>query len=302
MAAAAPPVTPRQKQPKQPNANQAFMAQYNRANGNMSVQRRMIVIVPALIRSGYSQKDAEEIALDAPLSKDYTNERAYYETLKYAASIAPGGTQTAAGAALAPALVPMPAQASRQLQDLQNQNRPLGGVRTGSQGFLGSVWKGLNAIGEKLSPTATRVGDQPTPGGIGTLFALNLLFLAAIVPANAQGYTRLELIWLTLMNRTHLDSEIPPPAVPNNALIEAAIGTAEGIQEAAQAIGNVAGSIAGVTGGVGDFFNSVPIIGPIISAVTGIGGGPDVPPPTNTGMNAPMITARAPSQPKRVGT
>lgn len=302
MAAAAPPQAP-PLSANQKAANKQFLHQYARANGNMSVQKRLQVIVPALQRLGYTYREAEEIAIDAPLSKDYTNEQAMRAALEYASSIQPNAPNSGINQVLAPNPIPMPAPAASQLAQLQSNQKPFAPLRKGASKTNNRLLKGINSLRRRTDPFFRKVGDQNTPGGIGTLFAINLLFLAAVVPANPQGYTRLELLWLTLMNRTKLDNEIEPPEAPNNALVVAAVGIAEGVQAAAQQIGNAAGAIAGDVNDVGNFFNNIPVIGGIIQAV-GLGGGPaapDAPPATNTGSQPPLTTARPPVQPMRVG-
>ena len=62
--------------------------------------------------------------------------------------------------------------------------------------------RALRAAGNKTSPMATWLANRPTPGGIGTLLAVILVFLMAIVPVDNQGNTRLKLLWLTLTGKT----------------------------------------------------------------------------------------------------
>lgn len=300
MAAAAPPKAAQQSPPSA--AQKKFLHQYARANGNMSVQKRLQVIVPALERLGYTRKEAEDIAIDAPLSKDYSNEQALRASLEYASSIQPNAPNSGVNQVLAPNPIAMPPAAASQLAQLQANSKPFAPMRKGAKSTGNRLQKGWSSFRRRSDPILRNIGDQSTPGGIGSLFALNLLFLAAIVPANPQGYSRLELMWLTLMNRTKLNNEIPPAKVPNNVLIEGLVGVAEGIESAAQQVGNVAGAITGDINNVNNFFNNIPIIGGIIGAFGGGGPYSPEPPPTpTTGSQPPMIRTRPPSQPPRVG-
>jgi len=68
--------------------------------------------------------------------------------------------------------------------------------------------EGQRLIGEGLDRT-TPIGrwleGRPKPGGIATLLIIISVFLLAIVPVNANGDTRLKLIWLTLTGKTYID-------------------------------------------------------------------------------------------------
>jgi hypothetical protein len=61
------------------------------------------------------------------------------------------------------------------------------------------------SIADRASPVGNWLASKPTPGGIATLLILICVFLIAIVPVNAQGDTRLKLLWLTLTGKTHID-------------------------------------------------------------------------------------------------
>lgn len=67
----------------------------------------------------------------------------------------------------------------------------------------------LQSASQSLNSWADRT---PTPGGIGVIIFLLLLFLWAIVPVNGDK-TRLQLLWLTLTGRTQLAST---PDAANN--------------------------------------------------------------------------------------
>lgn len=66
---------------------------------------------------------------------------------------------------------------------------------------------GQTAVANAASPFVTWLGKQPTYGGIGSLVAIIVFFLLAVVPVNANGDTRLKLIYLTLTGKTQLQYE-----------------------------------------------------------------------------------------------
>jgi hypothetical protein len=59
-------------------------------------------------------------------------------------------------------------------------------------------------IAQVAAPGVRFLSSLPTPGGIGVILFIIVIFLMAVIPVNAQGDTRLKLIWLTLLGRTHL--------------------------------------------------------------------------------------------------
>lgn len=63
--------------------------------------------------------------------------------------------------------------------------------------------KAANAAADKVTGVQNWIAGAPTPGGIGVLLLIILLFVAIIVPVSG-GYTRLQLFWLTLLGRTSL--------------------------------------------------------------------------------------------------
>ena len=66
---------------------------------------------------------------------------------------------------------------------------------------------GSNA-GDAISSVATNVQEWmaswPTPGGIGLLLLIIFVMLWVLIPVDQQGYTRLQLLWFTVMGRTEL--------------------------------------------------------------------------------------------------
>lgn len=221
---------------------------YIRANGRMSVARRTAVIAPALERLGYAPDQARSIALDAPLSAGMTDQQALLAALRYAKTLT---TPTALSAALGGAtpltqrgqslngqqgVIQMPDAAATALQQAEESESPVI-KRFGKQSGIGSVYTRLSRIARLLNTRADSVANVPTPSGILGLLTINLLLLFFAVPANAQGYTRAALFWLTLLNRTKLPETIPVDAIPADPLVAAVTG-------AAVNLGNLAGSVA----------------------------------------------------------
>lgn len=69
--------------------------------------------------------------------------------------------------------------------------------------LLGKAADTIGAPGLGKQSAVEWLASRPTPGGIGTLLVIILLFVAVIVPV-AAGYTRLQLLWLTLLGKTEL--------------------------------------------------------------------------------------------------
>jgi hypothetical protein len=309
-------------------ADKKKLDQYIRANGNMSVQRRIVVVGGAMQRLGYTPQQAEVIALDAPLDARMHDDEAVRSALEYGASLdelyqdvssakASGRTYepdsvTGANAGQA---VQMPDRAKNALQLARAQQRPIA-TRGGILGKRAqTVW---DRIGNGIKPIADRLANVPEPTGIGGLFMLNLLFLFAIVPANSQGFTRLQLLWLTLMNRTVLPEEITPEVVPNSPVVQGVMDVAKSIEDAALAVGAVAGALGAPLQAVGNALQAggqaiqqgnpaLPVYNPFSgpgnptpsgnvptfkgikppSLGPGMGGGPTAPPPTRLGRKPP---------------
>jgi hypothetical protein len=66
------------------------------------------------------------------------------------------------------------------------------------------IQEGQEVVISNLSPFVQWLGKQPTPGGVATVFIVLLFFLFAVIPVNANGDTRLKLIWLTLTGKTSM--------------------------------------------------------------------------------------------------
>lgn len=262
---------------RQAQRSKATLDAYVRANGSMSVARRTAVVGGSLERLGYSPSQSRDIALDAPLDARMHDADALTAALTYASSITP---QAAAADPNAPAvigadaIIPMPKRAQAALASAQAAKNP---IKTKGLALHTGAWGFLDRIRNTMQPFVDRVADSPVPSGIGGLFALNLLFLAAIVPVNAQGYTRLQLLYLTLLNRTKLPEKTPPVHVPASPMFQAAVGAIASIEDAGNAVKSVASALGGDVSQTGNLLQT---IGSAISVASGrfpgTGGGPDV--------------------------
>lgn len=277
-----------------------YLEDHVRANGNMSVARRSSVVAYALRNLGYTPEQARIIALDAPLNASTYNDAAIRAALEYGESI----SRTPSGKAgdmirssLYPDVIEMPDAARRALATARQQATPMR-RRTGekfSSGLL-SVTRFATSVAR---PFSDRIANLPVPGGIGGLLAINLIFLAAIIPAHPQGYTRLELVWLTLMNRTKLPEPISTKEAPAGPLVQAAMNVAQGIQEGAIAIGSLGNSakdISAMVAGAGNNPVNRAILGGLVGGVLMPSAGQSYVPPSNTGSKPPAAPL-PPSQP-----
>lgn len=85
----------------------------------------------------------------------------------------------------------------------QSQDFALGVGRLG----IGIGTAGANAadsVSGIASGVTNWVGAWPTPGGIGLLLIVIFVLLWALIPVDKEGYTRLQLLWFTVMGRTQL--------------------------------------------------------------------------------------------------
>lgn len=216
---------------QQVTRNKAQLKAYIRANGNMSVARRTAVVGGALEQMGYTREQADTIALDAPLNASMYNEQAIDTALEYAASLDSLPDTD-------PDRIKMPVGAKRRYDAAQAKKQP---VQTFKQRLGTKSSKPIGWFRSRVQPTVNKIGNAPVPGGLGSLFALNLLFLAVIVPANSQGYTRMQLLWYTLMNRTKFTKQVndQPEVVPPSPMVVAGLGTAAAVEKAAVAIASL---------------------------------------------------------------
>ena len=75
-----------------------------------------------------------------------------------------------------------------------------------------------NGLGKKslpFIPSMPDVPNLPTPGGIGLLLLIVLVLLFAIVPMNANGQTRLQLMWNVLAGKAQFASTAQQSAAPS---------------------------------------------------------------------------------------
>lgn len=210
-----------------------------RANGNMSVARRTAVVAGPLESLGYSQQDADAIALDAPLNTAMSDQQALLVSLRYAQSISQPVQQNQApdlNQLIQPTVIPMPKKAQLALQSQEATDQPVKNVKDKATNTGKNIW---TKIANAIKPVTNKVGNLPSPGGVGGLFLINLLFLAAVVPANAQGYTRLQLLWYTLLNRTAMPTQAQPVIVPASPFIQAAFGGVKALEDLAISVGTV---------------------------------------------------------------
>lgn len=247
-----------------------------RANGNMSVARRTAVVAGPLESLGYSQQDADAIALDAPLNTAMSDQQALLVSLRYAQSISQPVQQNEApdlNQLIQPTVIPMPKKAQLALQSQEAQDQPVNNVKNKATNTGKNVW---TKIANAIKPATNKIGNLPSPGGVGGLFFINLLFLAAVVPANAQGYTRLQLIWYTLLNRTAMPSQAQPTIVPASPFIQAAFGGVKALEDLAISVGTVGQDAQNVISAVQGPGQSVlagikatnPVIGGILGGLT----------------------------------
>lgn len=301
-------------------ANKGQLADYLRANGRMSVARRSAVVQPALERLGYTPDQARTITLDAPLDASMTDQQALFAALQYARTLQTPNALSAAIAGDVPqrgqqlagqqGAIPMPAAATVALQQAENERAPLPN-KLGRQSGLNGAYTRLTRLGRALSFKLDDMANVPTPSGIGGLFLVNLLFLFFAIPANAQGYTRAALLWLTLLNRTKLPEQPPSEVIPASPFVAAAIGAASALGNVSQSIGalsqNAAQVVAGLTNpgqAIEKQLQQNPVEGAVIQGilgglipgsqgggppVMGVGGGPPLPPmPPNFPHGVPL--------------
>lgn len=103
-------------------------------------------------------------------------------------------------------------QAIATQSDLEKEERQRQAVEVARQREEGKAidkvqqaGKGVaNSALDAMQPPVRWLESIPTPMGIGTILALIVLFLMAVVPVDTAGNTRLKLIWYTITGKTHL--------------------------------------------------------------------------------------------------
>ena len=75
--------------------------------------------------------------------------------------------------------------------------------------------QGMDKKSLPFLPTMPDLPNLPTPGGIGLLLLIVLVLLFAIVPMNANGQTRLQLMWNVLAGKAQFASTAQQSATPS---------------------------------------------------------------------------------------
>lgn len=308
----------RQPQARSQSRAQKTLNNYVAMNGNMGLPRREQTVIPALQRLGYPHADAERIALGAPLNNGMTDTNALDASLIYADSLSPSNFQATLAAdprqaallqGAGPINTPPQAAAAAALASGRAQpiNRPPGAGGAIRQAkmranrpatVIGMTRGSFERVGRRFAEWATpsldAISQLPVRGGLGGMFLLNLAFLAAVVPANAQGYTRLQLLWASLWGQTEWAGKTPPAkaSAPDSVWQRSLIGLVGGVEETAVAVQQVAGAISGQT---------PPGLGTIIGAgIAGLTGGtlstsPTPPAPPGNGPSQGALPPQPPS-------
>lgn len=154
-------------------------------------------------------------------------------------------------------------------RDATNRRALRGGLAAVS-GHVGDAASGPRKQLQVMSEWAGRV---PTPGGIGMLLIILLVFISAIVAVN-KGLTRLQLAWLTILNQTYIpesqqataDRE-QPGANNGSNLVQNIVNSAQNAGTVIGAgVGSLVGNQLGTSGVVAIPANGqLPIAGPMSS-------------------------------------
>lgn len=103
-------------------------------------------------------------------------------------------------------------QAVETSTDLANQQRQRDAAEAARQKQEGKAIDQVQQSGagavkgalDTMQPPIRWLESIPTPMGIGTILALIVIFLMAVVPVDTAGNTRLKLIWYTITGKTHM--------------------------------------------------------------------------------------------------
>ena len=98
------------------------------------------------------------------------------------------------------------AKAAQQAQQKAAQQSQAMAIAAGNVG-IGAATAGTNlaqGVSDFGQGIVNWAESWPTPGGIGLLLLVIFILLWALIPVDQQGYTRLQLLWFTLMGRTSL--------------------------------------------------------------------------------------------------
>jgi hypothetical protein len=81
------------------------------------------------------------------------------------------------------------------------------------RGLQGAAQDTLHTVSQNTGMLADKVGAMSTVGGIGLLVAILIFLLFVLVPVNAQGDTRLKLLWYMLNGKAVLQGRVTPTGV-----------------------------------------------------------------------------------------
>lgn len=144
-------------------------------------------------------------------------------------------------------------QTRQQQQQQQGQQRQRDAANKrafgrGANVLVDRVGGAASGPRKHLAALSEMAGRVPTPGGIGMLLIILLVFISAIVAVN-QGLTRLQLAWLTILNQTYIPESQQataqreqPGANNSSSAVESVVNSA--IQGIALGPGGVAVGIA----------------------------------------------------------
>ncbi len=71
----------------------------------------------------------------------------------------------------------------------------------------------IGSVSSGIRPLIDKIGSAPVPGGIGLLIAIIVLLLFVVVQVNAEGDTRLKMLWYMLNGRASLIGSVPVTGV-----------------------------------------------------------------------------------------
>ena len=164
-----------------------------------------------------------------------------------------------------------PAQQAAQQQRLDNERRRARqqSARSGATAALAGAGGFFGGLRERVNALSERAGNAPTPGGIGAMLVILGVLVSAVVPVN-QGYTRLQLAWMTLLGQTY----IPEAQAVEDARDSGQLGNSANL---ASDVGNI---LKGALGGIG---------GTLTTGAQGHGSGPSVVPGSVRGNTMPTL-------------
>lgn len=119
-----------------------------------------------------------------------------------------------------------------------------------------------NSVRDTANRAADRIGNLPTPGGIGILLATVIILLLIIIPVNGQP--RLVWLWLVLTGRAKLRAEGEGQTIASTAL-QTAQATISAAQQAVSA--STPGGAPAVSANPGSPIILNPGLGVIIDAI-----------------------------------